>query len=103
MCGDESPKIRCHQCGASQYMCHTCDVAVHKHQPLHDREIWRDGTFRAIPPTTVCCEAGSELLSTQSMDSSLCNSVHDNRLLFYNNILCRSMHSIQHSMEMSPL
>lgn len=80
MCGDETPKIRCHQCGASQYMCHTCDVAIHKHQPLHDREMWCDGTFRAIPPTTVGCEASSNLLSTQSMDSSLYNCVCDNRL-----------------------
>ena len=68
MCGDESPQIRCHQCGASQYMCNICDVVAHKHQPLHDREVWYDGIFRAIPPTT---EADSTLLSTQSMHSSL--------------------------------
>ncbi|XP_064390969.1 uncharacterized protein LOC135338816 isoform X2 [Halichondria panicea] len=43
MCGDESPQIRCHQCGASQYMCNICDVVAHKHQPLHDREVWYDG------------------------------------------------------------
>lgn len=99
MCGDDSPKIRCHQCGASQYMCCTCDAAVHEHQPLHDREIWHNGAFRAIPPTTVGCEAVSKVLSIQSMDSLLCISVQDNRL--YN--VCRSVHSIQYSMEMSTL
>ena len=72
MCGDdESPQIRCHLCGASQYMCNICDVVAHKHQPLHDREVWYDGIFRAIPPTTIGCEADSTLLSTQSMHSSL--------------------------------
>ena len=66
MCDDETPQIRCHQCGASQYMCHTCDAAIHHNQPLHDHEMWCDGIFRAIPSTTVGCEAGSDLLSTQS-------------------------------------
>lgn len=101
MCGDETPKIRCHQCGASQYMCHTCDETVHKHQPLHDREMWCDGVFRAIPPTSIGCEANSEQLSTQSMDSPLCISVLDKWLLSF--IMCRGVHSIQHSMEMSTL
>ncbi len=24
-------------------MCNICDVVAHKHQPLHDREVWYDG------------------------------------------------------------
>ena len=34
-------------------MCHICDVFVHKHQPLHDREIWCDGIFKAVPQLCV--------------------------------------------------
>ena len=66
MCGDENPRIRCHQCGASQYMCHICDQLLHKHKPLHDREIWCDGIFKAVSPTTVC---GSSNLDTKALSS----------------------------------
>lgn len=71
MCGDEPPRIRCHQCGASQYLCRTCDSTVHEHQPLHDREIWCDGIFKAVPPTTVI-SCNTERLATQSMNIHWC-------------------------------
>ena len=71
MCGDENPRIRCHQCGASQYMCQICDSCVHKHQPLHDREIWCDGIFKAVPPTIVCGSSfDAESLANQSYTMS---------------------------------
>lgn len=69
MCGDVSPQIRCHQCGSSQFMCQACDRAVHNNQPLHDREMWSDGIFKAVPPTTVCASpSDTEPLATQSMN-----------------------------------
>ena len=66
MCGDENPRIRCHQCGASQYMCQVCDSVVHKHQPLHDREIWSGGIFKAVSPTVGFATYDTESLTTQS-------------------------------------
>lgn len=53
-------------------MCHACDSAIHKQQPLHDREIWSDGVLKAVPPTMTCdSSADSELLTIQRMNISM--------------------------------
>lgn len=53
-------------------MCHGCDSAIHKQQRLHDREIWSDGVFKAVPPTITCdSSSDSERLAIQRMNISM--------------------------------
>jgi len=46
--------IRCIECGPAKLFCGKCDQDIHCVLPLHDRELWKDGYFQPIPPTTVC-------------------------------------------------
>ena len=53
-------------------ICVVCDSAIHKQQPLHDREIWSDGVFKAVPPTlTYDSSSDSEPLTIQRMNISM--------------------------------
>ena len=52
ICGCKTAVIRCHQCGPRVLMCSSCDAELHEKKPLHDRDVWTNGFFQEIPPTT---------------------------------------------------
>ena len=53
ICGSNAAVIRCHQCGPRLLMCSSCDNEVRVKKPLHDRDVWMNGFFQEIPPTTI--------------------------------------------------
>ena len=59
ICGSNAAVIRCHQCGPRLLMCSSCDNEVHVKKPLHDRDVWMNGFFQEIPPTTIVNDDGS--------------------------------------------
>ena len=59
VCGSNAAVIRCHQCGPRLLMCSSCDNEIHVKKPLHDRDVWINGFFREIPPTTIMVDDGS--------------------------------------------
>ena len=59
ICASNAPVIRCHQCGPSILMCSSCDIEVHTKKPLHDRDVWVNGFFQEIAPTTIMLDDGS--------------------------------------------
>ena len=59
ICGCKTAVIRCHQCGPRVLMCSTCDAELHEKKPLHDRDVWTNGFFQEIPPTTTVLGDGS--------------------------------------------
>lgn len=44
-------KIRCYSCSGKRF-CGACDLIVHEHNPFHDRDVFVNGFFKAVPPTT---------------------------------------------------
>lgn len=58
---DKKGFIRCHQCGLNQLLCGDCDIDVHN-SLLHDREMWNNFCFQAIPPTTTCNDVGLPIM-----------------------------------------
>ena len=59
ICGNNAAVIRCLQCGPRLLMCSSCDNEVHVKKPLHDRDVWMNGFFQEIPPTTIVNDDGS--------------------------------------------
>jgi hypothetical protein len=58
-CHEGHAVIRCHQCGPRVLLCSACDEKIHETNTLHDRDVWMNGFFQAVPPTTIVLEDGS--------------------------------------------
>lgn len=43
--------VRCLDCGPGVLFCSECDMQVHDHNPIHDREAWNGNFFSPILPT----------------------------------------------------
>ena len=53
LCGNNLALIRCLECApTTAVLCTSCDEALHKSAPFHDREVWSGTHFIAVPPTT---------------------------------------------------
>ncbi|XP_028417750.1 uncharacterized protein LOC114542274 [Dendronephthya gigantea] len=59
LCNEGCAVVRCHECGPRVLLCSACDEKVHETNPLHDRDVWVNGFFQEIPPTTIVSEDGS--------------------------------------------
>lgn len=73
VCMEAQGLVKCIHCGM-KILCTQCDDEEHKKNPLHDREIFRDGFFKPVPPNvsldsngdviTVVCVVFSFFLTT---------------------------------------
>lgn len=62
LCGMGKALIRCLECApATAVVCVTCDEALHKSAPFHDREVWSGTHFIAVSPTTSINEQSLQL------------------------------------------
>ena len=48
--------MRCRECGKT--MCVSCDQAIHKDLPFHERDAFMDGFFQPIPPSSALDDNG---------------------------------------------
>ena len=70
-------------------ICVVCDSAIHKQQSLHDREIWSDGVFKAVPLTITCDSCSdSESLTIQCMNISMFDTYTRHDLSFLSTAGC---------------
>jgi len=50
-CKKKQTAIRCRDCLPKQLFCSECDVNIHRHLPLHNRDSLLQGFYKPIPPT----------------------------------------------------
>ena len=50
-CKNKQTAIRCRDCLPKQLFCSECDVNIHRHLPLHNRDSLLQGFYKPIPPT----------------------------------------------------
>ncbi|XP_028415546.1 uncharacterized protein LOC114538616 isoform X3 [Dendronephthya gigantea] len=59
LCGEDRAVVRCRHCGPDALLCNNCDETAYEKKPLHDRDIWINGFYQAIPPTETVLPDGS--------------------------------------------
>ncbi|XP_034546316.1 uncharacterized protein LOC117817673 isoform X2 [Notolabrus celidotus] len=67
-CNSEQAVIRCRDCLPKELFCSKCDVSIHQHGVLHNRDSLVKGFYEAIPPTCFVSvnENGAHTFSEQA-------------------------------------
>ena len=75
-CAVKPGRFRCHQCGSGQVLCTVCDAHIHQQKPLHDRQVWLDGFWLPIAPTTTFIETEASMSSQGTYTSHVTVDTH---------------------------